>query len=177
MFLLKHKDWLKTYATGVFLLLFLGVPSAFGQIREPRGHYLQANASAAAGFGLNVGSVTAKTLYTREIQVISNLEPAFRRTSDQVRVMALVGVSVRLFGFERLLGNVPYRGYDIDLGFRAGPGLAFSSRDTRVDKNKRFVLVVEPMVRFSRALEYGVFFLEVGAESPHLRFGTWLPLQ
>ena len=160
----------------VVLLLFFGCSPANGQAREPRGHYLQTGASFATGIGLNVGSVIAKTLYTREIQIISNLEPAFRHTSDQVSVMALVGFSVRLFGFERLLGDVPYRGYDLDLGFRAGPGLSFSSRDSRVDKNKRFVLVVEPMVRLSRSLSYGVFFLEVGTVNPHVRLGTWFAL-
>jgi len=161
---------------GAIACATVGAKVANGQIREPRGHYVQAGVSAASGWGINVGSVSAKTLYTREIQIVSNLEPAFRRTSDQINVMALVGFSVRVFGFERLLGNVPYRGYDIDVGFRAGPGLSFSSRDTRVDKNKRFVLVVEPMIRFSRALAYGVFFVEGGTVSPHLRVGTWLNL-
>ena len=158
------------------IFAWIAVPSAsVAQVQAPRGSYIQLGPAFAPGIGLNVGAVSAKTLYTREIQFISDIQPVFTGPEDQARISALVGFSIRLFGFERLLGNAAYRGFDLDVGLRAGPGLSFSTRDTRIDKNRRFILVVEPVVRISRASTSFIGFAELGSDSPHVRMGVWIP--
>lgn len=160
----------------MFLLLSLmNAQSADAQRAEPRGRFVQLGAAAFPGLGLSLGSVSARTLYTREIHLLTNIEPAFRSTDDQIKVAALIGFSFRVFGIERLIGNAGYRGFDIDVGLRAGPGLSFSSRDTKVDKNRRFVLLVDPVVRISRASTAWVIYAEVGAAAPSIRLGAWIP--
>ncbi len=174
------KTWLKTVlglglTWGLSLCLALGVPTASAQRTEPMGGYIQLGMAAVPGLGLNVGSVSARTLYTRELHLLSNIEPAFRSTEDQIKVAALIGVSFRVFGIERLIGNAGYRGFDIDIGLRAGPGLSFSTRDSKVDRNRRFVLLVDPIIRISRASKSAIVFAEAGGATPSLRMGVWIP--
>lgn len=145
------------------------------RVQEPMGRHIQAGVAFASGLGLNLGVVSARTLYIREIQFVSNLNPLFRETGEQTRIATLLGFSLRAYGFERLLGNAGYRGYDLDIGLRVGPGLSFSSSDTRVDKNKRFILLVEPMLRISRSTPAGLVYFEGGAAAPHIRLGMWIP--
>ena len=188
MFLPLHKDWLKTLSAGgrlalsaislaclALFILMAGVSPAAAQTRAPRGTYIQVGPAFASGIGLNVGAASAKTLYTREIQFITDLQPVFSGPEDQARIAALIGFSIRVFGFERLLGNAAYRGFDIDVGLRVGPRLTFSTRDSRFDKNRRFLLVAEPMVRFTRATARFIGFAELGTDSPHARIGIWIP--
>ena len=160
-------------------ILIAGVSPAAAQtgaqIKAPRGTYVQVGPTFASGIGLNLGAVSAKTLYTREIQFISDLQPVLSGPEDQARITALIGFSIRAFGFERLLGNAAYRGFDIDIGLRVGPRLSFSTRDSRFDKNRRFLLVAEPMVRFTRATARVIGFAELGTDSPHARIGIWIP--
>jgi hypothetical protein len=174
LFLFFDKDSLKTTACCWVIGFFVLAGPAWGQHIEPRGRYVQVGVATLPGLGLTVGSISARTLYTREVHIISNLQPAFRSTEDQINVAALVGFSVRVFGFERLVGNAGYRGFDVDLGLRAGPGLSFSSRDSKVDKNRRFVLLVDPIARISRASNAAIFFMEVGGATPSIRIGVWV---
>lgn len=126
------------------------------------------------GIGATVGMVDARTLYTREVHVLSDLEPILRKSREQGRVALLLGVGLRLYGFERLIGGAGYRGFDLDVGLRVGPGLSFSTRDTRIARNRRFVLLLEPNLRLSGAIHPNrALFVEGGTTRPYVRFGLW----
>ena len=162
----------------LLLLLFLLPSSALvARQQAPEGEYVQVGAAISPGYGISAGILSVHSIYTREIQIISDLKPVFIDRGEQARVAALAGVSLRLLGVERLIGYGGYRGFDVDIGLRTGPGLSFSTRDTRVDKNRRFVLLVEPYVRFSHALSNtGALIVEAGTASPYFRLGVWIPL-
>ena len=178
MFLSKHKDCLNTLIIGL-IALFLALPdSAFAQRRAPEGNILQIGVDAVPGYGLNPGVVSLRSVYTREVVLVSNLRSVVLDQDEKARVALLAGVSLRVFGLERLIGYAGYRGFDLDIGLRTGPGLTFSTRDTRVDKNRRFVLLVVPYTRFSSALKNGrAVYVEAGTVNPYLRAGIWLPLR
>ena len=147
---------------------------AAGQAIAPFGTHIQAGATVFGGIGASAGVVDARTLYTREVHLVSDLEPVFSKSEEQGRVALLLGVGLRLYGFERLIGGVGYRGFDLDVGLRVGPGLSFSTRDSRIARNRRFVLLLEPTVRVSRAVHPArALFLEAGTSRPHVRFGLW----
>jgi len=181
------KDWPNTLKVPLlqirvvvagFLIVLLAVFPAGGpaaaQSVAPFGTHVQAGATVFGGIGATAGVVDARTLYTREIHLVSDLEPLFRKSEEQGRVALLLGVGLRLYGFERLIGGVGYRGFDLDAGLRVGPGLSFSTRDSRIARNRRFVLLIEPTVRISGAIHARrALFVEAGTSRPHLRFGLW----
>lgn len=170
------------WATLSLVLFLVAPPSALAQdqpieqpVPEPWGSYVQATLSTMGGNGLQVGIANVRTVYIREVLVLADLDPLFRDTDRRSRVVLLPGVSVRLFGFERLIGGAAYRGFDIDLGLRAGPGLAFDTEETSAEKDRRFELVVEPFVRLTTAQSRNVaWLLELGSTRPALRFGVWI---
>ncbi|NNF03716.1 MAG: hypothetical protein HKN17_04540 [Rhodothermales bacterium] len=150
------------------------VRPASAQSVAPFGPHIQSGATVFGGIGATAGIVDARTLYTREVHLVSDLEPFFRKSDEQGRVALLLGVGLRLYGFERLIGGVGYRRFDLDVGLRVGPGLSFSTRDTRIERNRRFVLLLEPTVRVSRAVHPArALFVEAGTSRPHGRFGLW----
>lgn len=130
-----------------------------------------------------VGGVMAGRMFTREVHLVGDLAPMLRRSEDQSRVALLLGVAIRLYGIERTIGNVPYRGFDVDVALRAGPAVSFSTRDDLVARNNRFALLLEPAVRVSHARPWKsatqpgrVWFAELGTVGPALRVGLWMPL-
>lgn len=177
------KDWHKTprptgaqflIAAALYLCAVIDVQPVAAQTVAPFGPHLQAGATVLGGIGATAGMVDARTLYTREVHLLSDLEPIFRKSEEQGRVALLLGVGLRLYGFERVIGGVGYRGFDVDAGLRVGPGLSFSTRDSRIARNKRFVLLLEPMLRLSGAVHpRRALFVEAGTSRPHVRFGLW----
>ena len=144
------------------------------QAFAPSGQHVQVGVAVAGGIGATVGVADARTVYVREAHIVSDLEPVFRSSDEQARVAVLIGMSLRLLGFERLIGDVAYRGYDLDVGLRLGPGLSFSTRDSRIDRNRRFVLLVGPVVRLSRATSASrALYIEAGTIRPGVRIGLW----
>ena len=184
MFLLPHKEAPKSFRAAsrgftLLLVLCLGFAAPVGaqnqSVGEPFGARVQVGLSVLGGRGLQVGAVSARTLFTREVQLLTDLEPLVRDVDRQARVVLLPGVSLRLFGFERLVGGAGYRGFDLDTGFRAGPGLTFSSNETEADRNRRFELVLEPFLRITAAQNAGLaWMVELGSTRPALRVGVWL---
>ncbi|MDA0379113.1 MAG: hypothetical protein O2899_06435 [Bacteroidetes bacterium] len=184
MFLDPHKEAPKSarpvgarFAPFLLLAALLVVPVQAQErtIGEPFGTRLQLALAGMGGRGLQVGVLSAHTVYTREMQVLTDLEPLLRDVDRQARVVLLPGVSLRLFGFERLVGGAGYRGFDIDAGFRAGPGLTFSGNETEADRNRRFELVLEPFLRITAAQTARLAWLvELGSTRPALRVGVWL---
>lgn len=177
------KDWPNTLKTSCARLIIAAAcflfstgesSTVFAQSVAPFGPHLQAGATVFDGIGVTAGMVDARTLYTREVHLLTDLEPILRRSQEQGRVALLLGVGLRLYGFERLIGGVGYRGFDLDIGLRVGPGLSFSTRDTRIARNRRFALVLEPNVRLSGAIHPNrALFVEAGTTRPNVRFGLW----
>lgn len=144
---------------------------------EPRGSYVQLGLSTLRGAGAQIGYVNTHNFYTSEVSFLIDLLPALKPDLGTQQLAFTLGGAVRLFGFERTIGNTPYRGYDVDVGFRAGPGLSFSTNETRATRNQRFTLFIEPFLRYSRRF-WGrqIYYLEVGTIRPHIRIGAWLTL-
>ena len=143
--------------------------------QAPPGFYIQTGPTIVGGAGWQVGVVRIGQMFAREGLIVSDLEPLLRKSTEQARVALLVGASVRLTGIERTIGNVPYRGFDLDIGIRAGPALSFSSRDNAIARNSRFSLLVEPAVRITHVRpSERVWYLELGTVRPSLRVGLWL---
>lgn len=107
--------------------------------------------------------------------MLADIDPLVRDVEGRARVVLMPGMSVRLFGFERLIGGAAYRGFDMDIGLRAGPGLSFNTDESAADRNRRFELVLEPFVRLTTAQSRSVaWMLELGSTRPAARFGVWL---
>ncbi len=176
LFLTTRKSSLN-YSTllGLLFVLILFPERASAQRTEPRGSFLQLGTAALGGYGLQVGYVNAKDFFTREVLVLGDVSTAFDPGQGSNQVVFMIGGALRVFGFERTIGNVPYRGFDFDLGFRIGPGLSFSTRETRATKNRRFNLFLEPYLRFSFGFGLlNAFFLEAGTTRPYMRAGMWI---
>jgi len=151
--------------------------TAYGQQLEPSGTFVHAGIAAGGGAGVQLGFVNAKDFFTREVTVLADLLAAVDPESGSNYVVVTLGGALRLFGFERTIGNVAYRGYDVDLGLRVGPGLSFSTRETRSQKNRRFDLILDPYVRISVSTRLiKVLFLEAGTTRPRFRLGTWIQI-
>ena len=177
LFLQNRKDCPKMLRILLVLLFFLSAAPVFARQQAPEGDYLQVGTAFSPGYGVSAGLLSVRSIYTRELQIVSDLRPLFLDRNEQARVAALAGVSLRVLGIERLVGYGGYRGYDIDVGIRTGPGLSFSTRDTRVDKNRRFVLLVEPYARFSSLIRgTTALVVEAGTASPYFRVGFWISL-
>lgn len=196
MFLNQHKDqpkpgsiagfsaphW-RRFALAVLLWIMGAVPSVMAQdapieagepASEPWGAQIHVALSTLGGNGLQAGVLSARTVYTREVMVLADLDPLWRETDRRARVVLMPGMSIRLFGFERLIGGAAYRGFDIDLGLRAGPGLSFDMDESVEERNRRFELVIEPFLRLTSARSGRVaWLLEMGSTRPAFRFGLW----
>ncbi len=145
--------------------------------REPSGVYATTGVAALRGAGITGGVVRARDFFVSEVNLLSDLLPVLDPSRGKRQVVLALGVAVRVFGFERIIGGAAYRGYDIDVGFRVGPGLSFSTRETKASRNTRFSLLVEPYVRYSRKMSPGrIWFFEAGSIRPHFRAGIWFPV-
>ena len=142
---------------------------------EPWGAQIQIALSTLGGNGMQAGVISARSVYTREVVLLADLDPLVRDIEGRARVVLMPGMSVRLFGFERLIGGAAYRGFDVDIGLRAGPGLSFDTDETVADRNRRFELVLEPFIRLTSAQSRRIaWLLELGSTRPAARFGVWL---
>jgi len=168
---------LKTAAPLVCLLALTGVSaeSGFAQRTEPAGPHLAIGMTALNGIGLGIGYVNAGDFLTRELAIQSDLRSMVNPGETTNQVFFSFGGAIRIFGFERTIGNVGYRGYDLDAGIRVGPAFSFSTRETLDDRNRRINLFVEPFFRISARTGFvRALFLEAGTTRPHLRLGMWL---
>ena len=143
-----------------------------GQV--PLGGHLQTGPAGLPGLGFQVGYVAAQDFFTREITVVADLSSF--RSDGNVHTAIAVGGAVRILGIARTIGNTDYRGFDLDLGVRVGPGLLFEFRESRAAKNRRFNLFLEPFVRWSTRARRALLFVEAGVQRPVLRAGFWIAL-
>jgi len=142
--------------------------------QTPMGKQVQVGAAGVPGVGLQVGYLAAQNFFTREINLVADLS-SFRSNGD-VQTALAIGGSVRIMGIGRTIGNAYYRGWDLDVGARIGPGLLFEFRESRADKNRRFSLFLEPFVRLVARPGATIFYVELGAQRPVLRAGFWIPV-
>lgn len=162
-------------------ILLIAIPAtSWGQTSgpsqsDPWGLQVQLALATLGGNGAQVGLVNARSVYTQEVMILSDLEPLWRTTDRRARVVVMPGISLRMLGFERLIGGAAYRGFDVDMGLRAGPGLTFLAEETTAERDRRFELVLEPFVRMTSARSDRVaFLLELGSTRPAFRFGVWV---
>ncbi len=159
--------------SGLFVLT-LATTGVAAQPTAPRGHHLQLGLSGIPGVGLQAGSLSLRSFYTREFVFNAEVIPG---RAGNIRLSGGLGGALRLLGFGRTLGNTGYRGYDVDIGLRFGPGLTFAFNETRSTKNRRFTLFADVFARFSAALgRRRVVYAEVGIHRPVARVGLWFPL-
>jgi len=145
------------------------------QLSALRRSHIQLALATLTGNGLQIGALSARTVYTREVMVLADLDPLWRHTPRRARVVLMPAVSLRLFGFERLIGGAAYRGFDMDLGLRAGPGLSFAANETTEERNRRFELVIDPFFRLTTARGRAMTWLaEIGSARPSFRLGVWI---
>ncbi|GIV58778.1 MAG: hypothetical protein D6746_07825 [Bacteroidetes bacterium] len=172
----KHRSRLTSL---VMCLLAAGTlsPVARAQpaIPAPEGRHVQIGLGLLPSGGLQVGYVALRSFYTQEFILTGDVAPSFGDGEGNVQVAGGLGGALRLFGFERTLGNADYRGYDLDVGLRLGPALLFSFNETRFTKNQRFSLFVNPFFRFSSSFGTNrLFYAEIGLHRPVFRAGLWL---
>lgn len=160
----------------LLVVCLFSAKSAAGQGVEPYGDYIIGGVSFVDGMGFQVGLLSARSLFSTELVVLSDLSPIFMKGARTSRVVFYPGISLRLLGLNRLVREAPYRGVDLDVGLRAGPGLSFSKRESRAERDRRFELVVEPFIRLVSARNRRwVFYSEIATSRPNLRLGLWIP--
>lgn len=162
----------RTACGALFAVFVLLAPGARAQ--APEGAHVQIGPAGLPGVGLELGVLAAQDFFTRELNLVTDLS-AFR-SDGNVRTALALGGAVRLLGIGRTIGNVAYRGFDVDVGLRIGPGLLFEFREDRASKNRRFQLFLEPFARWSARAGRHILFVELGAQRPVLRAGFWIPL-
>lgn len=159
----------------VLSLFFVPGDKAHAQRQAPRGSYLMVAGAVLGGYGGQLGYFSVKDFYTREALVLADLHAALDPGNGSNQVVFFIGGSLRTLGFKRTIGNTPYKGFDLDVGFRVGPGFTFSTRETRADKNRRFNLFVEPYARLSVGVgARNAMVLEWATTRPGIRIGIWL---
>ncbi|MDX1547650.1 MAG: hypothetical protein R3247_11715, partial [Rhodothermales bacterium] len=138
--------------------------------------FAQAGLALVPGAGIQAGYVSARSVYTVEGILYTDISPGFGDGEGSVQVSGGLGGTIRPLGILRTIGNTNQR-YDLDVGFRFGPSLFFATNATRSDKNQQFRLVLEPFFRFSTRLQSGrLVYAELGTLRPVLRAGLWFRL-
>ncbi|HET6569771.1 MAG TPA: hypothetical protein VFG50_17530 [Rhodothermales bacterium] len=162
------------------LLLLAGgtlVGSAHAQAPRTHAKRVQIGPGVLPGIGLQVGYVYPRSFYTTEAIVYADGSPGFAGGESNLQVSLGLGGAIRPLGLIRTIANMADTGYDLDVGLRGGPGLFFSSTETRVQKNQRFSLFLEPFIRITTRLgTQQTFFAELGFQRPLLRAGFWFGL-
>lgn len=169
--------WKRTGLLALLVVLFLGIGAGsevraqIGVAPQPR---FQIGLAGLPGGGTQVGYITARSFFTTEsVFYAEGTPPALGRGALQVS--AGFGGAVRLFALSRLLGTTARYAnrFDVDLGLRLGPSLAFAEGETTADENKRFSLFLEPFLRVAPSLgETWALFVETGTQRPYVRAGA-----
>jgi len=178
LFLNPCKYRLKSLLGLMFVTAAITAPRTVQAQREaPRGSYLLFSGAFAGGYGGQLGIINARDFFTREVLILGDFHAALDPGNGSNQVVFLIGGALRVFGFDRMIGNAAYRGFDLDLGFRVGPGFTFSTRETRADKNRRFNLFLEPYLRLSVGVgSRNALLFEWATTRPNVRLGFWLGL-
>ena len=169
----RHGGWMGPILVALLLSVAapLEVRAQIGVAAQPQ---LQMGLGGLPGAGVQVGYVTARSFFTVESQLyVEGVLPSFGE--GNVHFSAGFGGAIRLFGLSRLLGSPAWYVdvFDVDLGLRLGPSLAFAENETPADRNKRFSLFLEPFLRIAPSVaEDWALFVEVGPQRPVVRIGA-----
>lgn len=134
--------------------------------------FLQLGLGILPGAGLQAGYVDQKRMYTRDAAFYGHIQPGVFENDGSAQVSAAIGFSLRIIGLLETVNAINERTYDIDVGVRLGPGLTFAFDETPLQKNQRFSLTLEPVLRLSRGQNRYRYYLETGIVRPSIRFGT-----
>lgn len=135
---------------------------------------IQLGAGALPGVGVQVGYLDVGDIFTREATVYGHLRPRFGSDDEELQVSAGVGVALRIIGGLETLTLINPRIWDLHVGMRFGPSLLFRRNETLAEKNQRFSLFLDPMIRFTLSRGRQTYFLEGGVQKPTIRAGVWL---
>ena len=152
-------------------LLFTLIPSGLSTLAQTT--QLQVGLGAWPGAGFQAGHVQARSVYT--LEVITSVDTELWKERTPVHISAGVGTAFRPLGIFRIIGRANYA-YDLYLGVRFGPALAFLQNATRAEKNRQFSLFLDPYIRYTASIGRQPIFLEIGSQRPSLRFGLWIAL-
>ncbi len=141
------------------------------------GQYVQGGIGVVPGFGLQGGYVATKSFFTTEGMLLVDVSPQFAGGEGSAQVSLGLGGALRPLSLVRLIGNTGYTDYDLDFGLRVGPALFFAFDETRVTKNQRFSLFLEPYARITSNFKgRRLYFAEIGIQRPLVRVGVWFGL-
>jgi len=160
----------------VVLFALAGTFPVVGQTSAPSGRQFQIGPAALPDYGLQAGYVSLRSFYTREVMLNVNVSPSHGHGDGNVQVSGGLGGAIRILGIGRTIGNSAYRGFDVDVGLRFGPGLLFAFDETRSTKNQRFNLFGDLFSRLTTTFgKSTVVFFEIGFHNPSIRAGFWIP--
>lgn len=132
---------------------------------------LQIGLGVLPGAGLQLGYVDQKRMYTRDAVFYGHVQPGIFENGGSVQASATIGFSLRVIGMLETINAIDERRYDIDIGARLGPGLTFAFDETPLQKNQRFSLTLEPVLRLARGINKYRYYIETGIVRPSVRFG------
>ncbi len=162
----------RTLGVVTLVLLVSGAASA-QQLRFS--DTIQLGAGVLPAVGLQAGYLDVGDIFTREATVYGHLRPRFRSDEEELQVSAGIGVGLRIVGGLETLTLIYPRIWDVHVGMRFGPSLAFRRNETEAEQNRRFSLFLDPYIRFTitpRGRQ--TYFLEAGVQKPAIRAGVWL---
>lgn len=161
-------------ALPALLTLLLAAAPVLAQPVQTTGK-LQLGLGILPGLGAQVGYLSPGAFFVTEGMVFVDGVPPFLGGEGTVQVSVGGGGAIRTLGIARLFSEEGFEGYDVDFGARFGPALAFSTNETRAEKNQRFSLFFDPYLRFvTRFNERFTVFAEAGAQRPLVRGGLWV---
>jgi hypothetical protein len=139
-----------------------------------RERQIQAGLGLLPGIGAQTGYVYPRTFYTTEAIFYLDGSPQFAGGESTIQFSLGIGGSIRPLSIVQTISNMEDTGYDLDIGLRGGPGLFFASEESRVEKNQRFSLFLEPFIRLSTEFRgRQTVYAELGFQRPLLRAGLW----
>ncbi len=177
----RLRGWGGRFCTALLVVLLTGFSPwqhAAGQSAPlSRERHIQAGLGLLPGIGLQTGYVYPRTFYTTEALLYVDGSPQFAGGESSLQVSLGFGSSIRPLSIVQTISSAEDIGYDLDVGLRGGPGLFFSSEETRVEKNQRFSLFLEPFIRLTTAFRgKQTVYAELGFQRPLLRAGFWFEL-
>lgn len=170
VFVLASTLLASTLLAGALLAASAAQAQPFGS----EGSAMQVGLGAVPGTGVQAVYLQPYTSFTFEAALYADVQAPFSDGGDRrFQAAGAVGGALRILQIARIVVGAGVRG-DLDVGLRAGPGLGFKAQETRVDKNQRFRLLLDPFVRHVRRVGPVHLFGEAGLARPRLRAGVWL---
>lgn len=137
---------------------------------------MQAGLGVLPGVGIQVAYFDAERMYVRDVVFYSHVQPGVFENEGNLQVSGSIGVAARIVGILETVGAISPRLFDVHVGARVGPGLTFAFDESVLEKNQRFSLTLEPVVRLVQGVGQRRYYIELGIIRPSLRFGMLFSL-